>query len=161
HATRDLEVIRHVRQQRPGARIVVRTSVPAWFLEKSARVPIDVQWCETDTGVAQIDSLQLDETETVRRTAAFYSTFDRRVEAKAGTRHAMGASVVVGDVPPLAFSAAARAGIPSIAFANFTWDWIYSGYSAFRTAPGVLTTIAEAYANTTLALRLPFAGGFE
>lgn len=162
HATRDLEVIRQIDRRQPAARIIVRTSVPEWFLRKSSRVPIDVQLCETDTGIAQIDSLGLDEAETVRRAAAFYASFDRRVEQEAGVLEDLRASVVVGDVPPLAFAAAAGAGIPSIAFANFTWDWIYAGYGAFRAnAPRVLTTMAEAYANATLALRLPFAGGFE
>jgi L-arabinokinase len=162
HATRDLEVIRQIHQQRPAARIVIRTSVPEWFLKKSTRAPIEVQPCETDTGIAQIDSLQLDEADTMRRAAAFYATFDGRVEVEASILENAGASVVVGDVPPLAFAAAARAGIPSIAFANFTWDWIYAGYPAFRAdAPGVLMTIGKAYANATLALRLPFAGGFE
>jgi L-arabinokinase len=161
HATRDLEVIRQIHQQRPGARIIVRTSVPESFLSKSARAPIEVQPCETDTGIAQIDSLRLDEAETIRRAAAFYSTFDGRVAAEASVLESVGASVVVGDVPPLAFAAAARAAIPSIALANFTWDWIYEGYPAFRdNAPDVLTTIGEAYAATSLALRLPFAGGF-
>ena len=42
------------------------------------------------------------------------------------------ATVVVGDIPPLAFAAAARAGVPSVAVGNFTWDWIYSGYDAFE-----------------------------
>src|SRR5262249_6020113 len=162
HATRDLEVIHHIHQQQPAARIIVRTSVPEWFLERSARAPIDVQPCEADTGIAQIDSFQLDESETIRRAAAFYATFDGRVETEAGVLEDVGASVVVGDVPPLAFAAAARAGIPSIAVANFTWDWIYAGYAAFRaSAPDVLTTIGEAYAKATLALRLPFAGGFD
>src|SRR5262245_23041490 len=80
HATRDLEIIRHLRRQRPAARIIVRTSVPAWFLERSASGSIEVQPCETDTGIAQIDSLQLDEAETVRQATAFYSRLDRRVE---------------------------------------------------------------------------------
>jgi len=162
HATRDLEVIRQIHQQQPAARIIVRTSVPESFLKKSARVPMEVQPCETDTGIAQIDSLRLDEGETFRRAAAFYATFDRRVAVDASVLDDVGASVVVGDVPPLAFAAAARAAIPSIALANFTWDWIYAGYAAFRDrAPDVLTTIGEAYAKTSLALRLPFAGGFE
>jgi hypothetical protein len=162
HATRDLEVIRHIRQQSRDARIVVRTSVPAWFLKRSARVPIDVQPCETDTGITQIDSLQLDESKTVRQATAFYDTFESRVEAEAVILQQLGASVVVGDVPPLAFAAAARAGIASIALANFTWDWIYAAYPVFRVeAPRVLATIAEAYSLATLALRLPFAGGFE
>jgi hypothetical protein len=132
------------------------------FLKKSSRAPIDVQPCETDTGIAQIDSLRLDEAETVRRAAAFYATFDRRIADEASVLEDVGASVVVGDVPPLAFAAAARAAIPSIALANFTWDWIYAGYAAFReNAADVLTTIGEAYAKASLALRLPFAGGFE
>jgi UDP:flavonoid glycosyltransferase YjiC (YdhE family) len=162
HATRDLEVIRQIHQQQPAARIIVRTSVPESFLKKSVRAPIDVQPCQTDTGIAQIDSLRLDEAETIRRAAAFYRTFDRRAAAEATILESVGASVVVGDVPPLAFAAAARAAIPSIALANFTWDWIYAGYAAFReNAPDVLTTIGEAYAKASLALRLPFAGGFE
>lgn len=162
HATRDLEVIRHIQQQRPGTRIVVRTSVPAWFLNRSASAPIDVQPCETDTGLSQIDSLQIDEPETIRRATAFYGTFDSRVAAEAGILRELGASVVVGDVPPLAFAAAASAGVASIAVANFTWDWIYAAYAAFRAdRPRVLHTIAEAYSHATLALRLPFAGGFE
>src|SRR6476469_5480121 len=84
HATRDLEVIREIHHQQPAARIIVRTSVPEWFLKKSARAPIDVQPCETDTGIAQIDSLQLDEAETIRRASAFYRQFDGRVEVEAG-----------------------------------------------------------------------------
>ena len=36
-----------------------------------------------------------------------------------------GFDLVVGDVPPLAFEAAAEAGVDSVAVANFSWDWIY------------------------------------
>jgi UDP:flavonoid glycosyltransferase YjiC (YdhE family) len=69
---------------------------------------------------------------------------------------------VLGDIPPLAFAAAERAGLPSIAIGNFTWDWIYEFYPAFeRLAPHVLPAIRQAYAKTTLALRLPLHGGFE
>ena len=162
HATRDLEVIRHIHQQRPDARIVVRTEVPRWFLERSARTSIDVQACETDTGIAQIDSLRLDEAQTAQQARQFYGRFDERVDAEAAALLTIGAAVVVGDVPPLAFAAANRAGVPSIALANFTWDWIYSAYRVFH-ADGVdvLQMIGDAYSRTTLALRLPFAGGFE
>jgi len=162
HATRDLEIIRQIHRQRPDARIVVRTAVPQWFIERSARAAVDVQPCETDTGITQIDSLQLDEQETVRQAATFYATFDERADAEANTLRALDASVVVGDVPPLAFAAAELAHIPSVAVANFTWDWIYQAYPIFTAdAPDVLATIRSAYAMTTLALRLPFAGGFE
>lgn len=117
---------------------------------------------ETDTGVAQIDSLRIDVADTVRQVGAFYADFDRRVEHEAALLRSLGAALVVGDIPPLAFAAAARAGIPSVAIGNFTWDWIYSIYPDIdRTAPGAIPAMREAYARTSLALRLPLHGGFE
>jgi L-arabinokinase len=161
HASRDIEVINALIIKSPGARIVVRTSVPRWLFEGSVRGPIDLRPAEVDSGVAQIDSLHLDEDETARRAARFYADFDRRVEDEAALLRAVGASVIVGDVPPLAFAASRLTGIASVALANFTWDWIYETYPQFeRLAPGVLALIREAYRGATHALRLPFSGGF-
>ena len=62
----------------------------------------------------------------------------------------------------LAFAAANDAAIPSVALGNFTWDWIYSAYPAFSwSAPDVIPIIRDAYAHATVALRLPFHGGFD
>jgi hypothetical protein len=70
--------------------------------------------------------------------------------------------VVIGDIPPLAFEAAHASGIPSVAVANFTWDWIYAGLAEFeQLAPGVVDRIRGSYARAAMALRLPFSGGFE
>jgi hypothetical protein len=160
HATRELEIVRHLHEMDPRVRIVVRSAVPAWFLQ-SAGAAIEAQPCEADTGVTQIDSLRLDEAATVRHAKRFYASFESRVAEEADAIRRLGASMAVGDVPPLAFAAAARAHIPSVAVANFTWDWIYAAYPAFQEeARDVLTLIGQAYASTTLALRLPFAGGF-
>lgn len=161
HATRSLEVVNHLLERRPDCPVVVRSSVPRWFIERSVRGTVSVQACQADTGVAQIDSLTLDESETARQAACFYATFDVRAAAEAAELRQLKTALVVGDVPPLAFAAAALAGIPSVAFANFTWDWIYEGYPRFeREAPGVLDVMRRAYAQASLALRLPFHGGF-
>jgi hypothetical protein len=162
HASRSLEVIRELRQLDPPSRIVVRTMAPAWFLEGSLGSAVVRQPVDTDTGVVQIDSLRLDEDETARTAARFYASFDRRVEEEAAALHQLGANIVAGDIPPLAFAAARRAGLPSVAVTNFTWDWIYAGYPQFeRLAPGTVDLIARAYSHASLALRLPFSGGFE
>ena len=162
HAARSLEVIKAILGRRPTVRVVIRSAVPSWFFAASASDAIELHSHEVDTGVAQIDSLVLDEQETARRAASFYSTFDARVEKEADVLYALGASLVVGDVPPLAFTASARAGLRSVALANFTWDWIYAAYPAFdRLAPGVVEKVARAYTSVSRALRLPFAGGFE
>jgi L-arabinokinase len=162
HAARDVEVINAIVRQHPDAQIVVRTSVPRWFLEESVARPIEVQVAEVDTGMVQIDSLTIDEHQTIRRAAGFYADFAARVETEAALLRNVNASVVIGDIPPLASAAASLAGVPSVALGNFTWDWIYAGLPELEAlAPEVLPRLADAYRRTTLALRLPLHGGFE
>lgn len=162
HAARDLEVMNEIGRRRPDLRLVMRSAVPASFVEQSATVPIELQHAETDTGVAQIDSLHVDEGATARRAAAFHEDFRARVDGEAEVLRQLQATLVVADVPPLACAAADRAEVPSMVIGNFTWDWIYAAYPHFATmAPGVVETIGAAYARTTRALRLPLHGGFE
>ena len=162
HAARDIEVINEIGRTRPDVRIVMRSRVPGSFIERSALVGVELQPSDTDTGVAQIDSLHIDEAETARQAAAFYEQFSARVNAEAHVLRTLNASLVVGDIPPLACAAADRAGIPSIVLGNFTWDWIYAAYPQFEVlAPGVIDAIGGAYALATRALRLPLHGGFE
>jgi L-arabinokinase len=163
HASRDAEVIHQMARLEPSVTVAVRSSAARWIFNGTSRqLPIVITPVEVDTGVAQIDSIRLDEDETVRVARDFYRDFDRRADAEAAVIKASGATAVVGDIPPLAFEAAARAGVPSIALGNFTWDWIYEEYSSFTTAAfEALEIIRRAYAKTTLALRLPLHGGFD
>jgi L-arabinokinase len=162
HASRDIEIIHEIVRSNPEVRIVVRTAVAKWFFDASLRVPIEVQPFEADTGIVQIDSLRLDEDQTARRAARFYADFDRRADEEAARLRDVQPSIVVGDIPPLIFTAAHRAAVPSVAISNFTWDWIYGGYPQFeRLAPGVIERIRTAYTLATRALRLPLNGGFE
>src|SRR5207244_8073856 len=64
-----------------------------------------------------------------------------------------------GDIPPLAFAAAARAGVPSFGLANFSWDWIYGHLAARQPAlHDAAREAALAYRHARLLLELPFAG---
>jgi hypothetical protein len=162
HATRSLELINTIVRKQPEIQIVIRSGVAASFVGGAALTPMDLQFADTDTGVVQVDSLAPDEAATAQRAAAFYTGFERRVEAEAAVLRDLRATLVVADIPPLAFAAAARAGVRSVAVANFTWDWIYEAYPAIATlAPQVLPAMRAAYADTSLALRLPLHGGFE
>jgi UDP:flavonoid glycosyltransferase YjiC (YdhE family) len=162
HASREIEIINALRDRRPDIPIVVRTGAKRWIFDLALRAPVEFQQTECDTGVVQIDSLRLDEAETVRRAAAFYAGFDARVAAERDILRSIRPSLVVGDVPPLAFAAARAAGVPSIAIANFTWDWIYEGYEPERFgATDLVRQVREACAQADLFLRLPMWGGFE
>lgn len=161
HAARDIQVINAIARREPSAQITLRTTVPQWFLRASLEATVDIVSGDTDSGVVQPGSLSIDEDATARRAAEFYGGFAARVAREQEVIRERRATLVVGDIPPLAFAAAAAAGVPSVAFSNFTWDWIYDAYPQFDAlAPGVGRLIADANAQATLVLRLPFAGGF-
>lgn len=160
HASRDIEVINHLAAADAGLRILVRTTAPRWLFDLTVRpgaATVEYQTLECDTGIVQIDSLHLDAAESIRRARAFMATFDARVEREAAFLEAEEALMVIADIPPLGLAAAARAGIPGVAIGNFTWDWIYAAYADSR---DLVDAIGAAYAQASLALRLPMHGGF-
>jgi hypothetical protein len=162
HAARDIEVLNAVADRRPDLEIVVRTAAPRWLFDLTLRAPAEIVDVECDTGIAQIDSLRLDARATIARAAEFHRDLEARAAREAAFLNARHASLVVGDIPPLAFAAAADADVPAIALGNFTWDWIYAGYvDEVAAAPDLLPALRCAYREATLALRLPMFGGFE
>ena len=161
HASRTIEVINAVLDRRPETRIGVRTSAPRWLFDLTVKGKIAFSTLECDTGVVQIDALTLDEADSIRRAAAFHSDLVTRAASETRVLRELGAGLIVGDIPPLAFAVGAAAGIPSIALGNFTWDWVYADYPRVRLAPSLLPAIRGAYAKGTMALRLPMSAGFE
>ena len=162
HASRDIEIINALHARAPELRIVVRTSAPRWLFDLTLTAPVEWAPQECDTGIVQLDSLRMDLDATLARADGFHATLDDRASVEARFLRESGAGLVVGDIPPLAFAAAAAAGLPSIAVGNFTWDWIYAGYEdAITDVPRLVPTLRDAYARATEALRLPLHGGFE
>ena len=161
HASRTIEVINAVLDRRPETRIGVRTSAPRWLFDLTVKGKIAFSTLECDTGVVQIDALTLDEADSIRRAAAFHSDLVTRAASETRVLRELGAGLIVGDIPPLAFAVGAAAGIPSIALGNFTWDWVYADYPRVRLAPSLLPAIRGAYAKGSMALRLPMSAGFE
>lgn len=158
HASRQIEIVNAYGATDGAARIVIRTSAARWLFAKTVSVPFTFIDAPVDTGVVQIDSLRLDEAETVRRARDFYDSMVDRAQAEAAFLRDHCARLVVSDAPPLGCAAAAAAGIPSVVCSNFTWDWIYEGYDA----PGeLILRIQEAYRKAQSGWRLPMHGGFE
>lgn len=161
HASRVIEVINAILARRPETRIGVRTAAPRWLFDLCVKGKIAFSTLECDTGVVHVDAITLDEADTIRRAAAFHSDLVTRAASETRVLRELGAGLIVGDIPPLAFAVGAAAGIPSVGIGNFTWDWIYSDYPRVRLAPSLLPTIRTAYAKASMALRLPMSAGFE
>jgi hypothetical protein len=162
HASRAIEIINAVQAADAGLEVVVRTAAARWLFDVSVRRAVEFHDVRCDTGVVQSDSLHLDEPRSIEQAARFMADIDALAAAEAAFLRERGATMVVGDIPPLAFLAAHEAGLPSVAIGNFTWDWIYAGYpEALASAPGLVPAIRRAYRLASRTLRLPMWGGFE
>jgi len=162
HASRDIEIINALLALRPDLRIQVRTYAARWLFDLTVRGRIDYQHVACDTGVVQIDSLRPDLDATVAAARAFYATVDARADTEAEVLRASGARLVLADLPPLAFVAAHRAGVPAMGVGNFTWDWIYDGYRRLLgDSAWIPGWMRDAHALAEEAWRMPMHGGFD
>ena len=163
HASREVEVINALQTTAGSAlRIVIRSAVAPDLLSRTVRGPYELRPGPSDTGIVQSSSVAHDDEASVREALAFYSTFDDRISAEAAALAHDEVALVVGDIPPLAFEVAEQLHVPGIAIGNFSWSWIYEGSRVFmRDAAALIPRLRRAYAKATLALELPFAGGFD
>jgi L-arabinokinase len=160
HATRLCEVLAAVRARAPSLPITFVGTVPERLVRRAVSPPLTVRHQQVDVGLVQRDALAFDEPATAAACAAFEATWEARVEAEVAFLRGCGARAVLGDIPALPFQAAARAGLPSLALGNFSWDWIY-GHLAPR-QPSLADSAARAaaaYATVGRLLELPFAAG--
>lgn len=152
HSVRCAEVARAL--LRRGHRVVVRTDAPRWLY------PTEVEWTPTpawplDIGVVQHDGLEFDIDATRQRWCEFLQGFEQHARLEGALLREYSVDVVIGDIPPLAFAAAAAAEIPCYGLTNFTWDWIYSGWPDFEE---IVECIRGAYAQADGLFRLPLHG---
>ena len=112
-----------------------------------------------DVGLVQKGALVIDSAATAEACEAFARDLASRIDREAAWLQETKARLVLGDVPPLAFLAAARAGIPAMASTNFSWDWIYRHLARYEPRLAAPADAArEAYALARLLLQHPFAG---
>lgn len=159
HATRVGEVLRAVQAIEPRRPLVVVTSGPERLYRQALPGPFSFRSLQCDVGIVQKSALVMDEANTVEAWRSFVAGDAQRIATEARWLRATGARVVLGDIPPLAFAAAAEAGVPSVGLSNFSWDWIYRYMSARH--PGLADAAewaADSYRKCGLLLQLPFAG---
>ncbi|HTP26569.1 MAG TPA: hypothetical protein VMK12_13070 [Anaeromyxobacteraceae bacterium] len=159
HATRTCEVLRAVRGLSPGLPITIVGAVSERLVRLEVAEPFAYRGAECDVGLSQRDALVIDEEGTALRCRAFEASWEKRLAEEVAFLRQSGARAVLGDIPPLAFAAAERAGVQSLGLGNFSWDWIYRHLA--RRQPSLACSAdraKQAYARAGLLLELPFAG---
>ncbi|MEZ5283644.1 MAG: hypothetical protein R2712_02315 [Vicinamibacterales bacterium] len=121
HASRTIELLREIQRRAPEVRLVVRSSIPRWLVERTAPPDLTLESLRCDTGAVQHDSLHLDVDETVRQAQTFTAELPALAAGEADVLARHGASVVLADIPALGVAAARLAGVPAVLLGNFTW----------------------------------------
>ncbi len=144
---------------RPQIKIHVRTTAPEWLFGNQAGAMFYSRQA-IDVGIIQNDSLEMNFGKTLEACQTFYAGTHDIVKQELSFIGKNDIKVIVGDIPPLAFEIAARAGLPSVAISNFSWDEIYRAYvTSYADFAAIVDQLTKYYQKTTLALTLPYSCG--
>jgi L-arabinokinase len=153
HAVRSSQVIEALKKAAPETDIHVRTTAPSWLFP-----PVGYSHLAIDVGMVQNDSLSMDIAATLRACRQLQQNAPAIIADELAYIAGNKIRLVIGDIPPLCFEIAARANLPSVAIANFTWDFIYCAYGdEYPDFVPVVVEMKRYYRQTTLALALPYS----
>jgi hypothetical protein len=163
HWTRTAPLLERLAARAP---VHVRTQGRALPWARRAPWPASVEEVDVGPGVAQDGPLQVDLPATRQALALHLERWPGLVASEVARGRALGARLVVGDVPPIAFEVARRLDVPGVAVANFTWSWAYAHYGPgypggerFFEVAAARLRVAEGLATHVVAL--PGGGGLD
>jgi len=159
HTVRAIEVIKTLLKSDSNCHVHIRTSAPEWLFNS---IP-DGRWyyhpIRLDVGAIQKNSFSVDKEATLSAYAKLISHFDDLLVQEYRFLLEHGINIVISDITPIAFDAAQKAGIPSVAIGNFSWDWIYGDWMEdYPRFQFVVEHIRQSYGRADVLLRLPFYG---
>lgn len=129
HAARSSAVIAALQALQPDIEVDLFARTPPWFFEGAIDGLWRYQELTTDIGLVQESPLREDMTATIAQLDAFLPFGEVLLDDLAQQLQRSGCRLVISDIAPLGIAVAERAGIPSLLIENFTWDWIYRGYT--------------------------------
>ncbi len=129
HAARACAVMATLHAIDPAFHFDIFTRVPSWFFDDSIRGKFAYHSLLTDIGLVQDSPLIEDLSRTVKRLDEFLPFEADRVARLAARVRKLECECVICDIAPLGIAVARAAGVPSVLVENFTWDWIYRGYT--------------------------------
>ncbi|GBD93157.1 hypothetical protein BMS3Abin05_00740 [bacterium BMS3Abin05] len=159
HTTRSIEVIKRLLHLEPNLHVFIKTGAPAWFFRLNLRENYTLVSEPVDVGLVQKNSFVADKEATLKAFAKFYLEFKTRLPSEVKFVRENKVRAIVGDIPPLAFEVSRAAGVPGMAIANFSWDWIYEPYAEeFTEYKWVVPVLKMLYGKADALLRLPLHG---
>ncbi len=113
----------------PSIQFDVFTTVPDWFFANSNSFAFNYHFLLTDIGLIQKTPFQPDLPATVKQLKKFLPFDQVQINGLAENLRQQNCELVICDIAPMGIQIAQKIGVPSILIENFTWDWLYQGYS--------------------------------
>ena len=138
-----------------NVRLIFRTTIPENFFREEVKRPFEYLPGQFDCGCIQSDSVTVDKKETLQTYMTLAEQNIARLEEEVRFCREQRIDGIVSDITPLAFEVARKAGLPSVAVANFTWFDIYAPYMwEFPSFAPFLEKIRRQYQMADLLLEL-------
>ncbi len=136
---------------------------PQWFFADSQAEIRNYIPTRSDIGIIQKNPMEMDIPATERAVSDFLAALDAKAVQTGALLREQTYDLVACDISPLGIQAAQSAGIPSLLFENFTWDWIYQPFTAQHPAfQGIIRELAAIYSSVENHCQLiPFCGGVK
>jgi len=117
----------------PEIHFEVFTEVPEWFFLDSLNSSVfNYHVLKTDIGLIQNSPLEEDLPGTLEVLESFIPFDQLVIESIASKLKSLNCIMVLCDISSIGLAIAKNAELPSVLIENFTWDWIYEGYTEFR-----------------------------
>ena len=143
-------------------RLIFRTTIPKNFFHEEVRRPFEYLPGQFDCGCIQRESVTVDKKETLQAYMKLAEQNAARLDAEVKFCREQRVDGIVSDITPFAFEVARRAGIPSVAVANFTWLDIYEPYvREYPSFVPVLEKMRRQYQLASLLLELTPSTGMS
>jgi hypothetical protein len=129
HAARAASIMEALTAIDPAFHFDIFTTVPDWFFAQCRSFSFNYHHLLTDIGLIQQTPFQADLAATVRALKQFLPFEPTQIVSQAEQLRLQNCELVVCDIAPLGIRIAQKAGVPSVLIENFTWHWLYQGYS--------------------------------
>jgi len=157
HIARQCIIIDALLKTDPTLTIYIRTKAHPWFAKEKFGDRVFFESVQCDTGVHQIDSLNLLKKDSLADFETFYKNSNGFYKRELQFIQKKQINLIITDFSPFALVLGKKASLPVIGCSNFTWDFIYEPYT--KEFPGyqwIPEIIREMHAHCTLMLRFPF-----
>jgi len=130
HAARASGIMAALQENHPSIHFEIFTKVPRWFFEESLDGPFVHHSLLTDVGMVQVTPLHEDLSRTLQSLDEFLPFNRSRIINLGKKVQKKRCELILCDIAPMGIVVGKEAGIPSVLIENFTWDWIYEGYTS-------------------------------